>query len=224
MSPHPHPRVWAIIQRRRKPESTLNGEYFLDIWPILQCTYSRDWFISVLSTFREQKALNRVNELRQEEHKRMEEKEKKHQTFLRKQIIDDLHDDLIQNVVEPLKMWTGEIVWNRIETISKWYSLCKQTHWFLKMTSAPKPKSTLMTTSLVRSGMRHHSRQSQIGMLFTSESRLWWDVLEPHNRPCLTDPGDQAPTRHTGRKGSRRYLLPSAKSAPQNAGRRTPKK
>jgi len=64
----------------------------------------------VLSTSRERDALNRVNELRQEEQQRIESKEKKHQTFLRKQIIDDLHDDLIQNVVEPLKIWTDALV------------------------------------------------------------------------------------------------------------------
>ncbi len=66
--------------------------------------------------FRERDALNRVNELRQEEQKRIEEKEKKHQTFLRKQIIEDLHDDLVQNVVQPLKVWTGEKIRTHIVT------------------------------------------------------------------------------------------------------------
>mmetsp|Transcript_28592 Transcript_28592/g.59782 ORF Transcript_28592/g.59782 Transcript_28592/m.59782 type:complete len:88 (+) Transcript_28592:870-1133(+) len=55
---------------------------------------------------RERDALQFVKNIRQEEHMRIAHKQKKHEMFLRKQLLDELHNDLIQSIVEPLRMWT----------------------------------------------------------------------------------------------------------------------
>jgi hypothetical protein len=48
-------------------------------------------------------------------------KQKKHETFLRKQLLDDLHDELVQSIVEPLRVWTGAML---IKTCSQRFPGC----------------------------------------------------------------------------------------------------
>jgi hypothetical protein len=41
---------------------------------------------------------------------RIAHKQKKHEMFLRKQLLDDLHKELVQGIVEPLRVWTGAML------------------------------------------------------------------------------------------------------------------
>ncbi len=50
-----------------------------------------------------------MKNIRHEEHMRIANKKKRHDMFLRKQMLDDLHDDFVHSIAEPLRVWTGAI-------------------------------------------------------------------------------------------------------------------
>jgi hypothetical protein len=59
------------------------------------------------SLFRERAALQNVKDIREEEQLRIANKQKKHETFLRNQLLDELHTDFVHGVVKPISVLTG---------------------------------------------------------------------------------------------------------------------
>jgi hypothetical protein len=60
--------------------------------------------------FRERGALQNVKDIRLEEHMRIAHKQKKHETFLRNQLLDELHTDFVQSIIKPIRDLTGAML------------------------------------------------------------------------------------------------------------------
>jgi hypothetical protein len=55
----------------------------------------------------EREAIKNVKQLREQESERVESKDRKHQAHLRKQMLDGIQGDFVENMLEPLKEWSG---------------------------------------------------------------------------------------------------------------------